>query len=237
MISDRHYASNTVLTAWLSTCLLHPAWRPLIEAICPDQEGGLFKVGAGLCDLTFHNDAIEKIGVEIGYSGHRERIPELCGSQYSLTRVEFREFVQRDFPKRSRQPSLFELDHISINSARFDQDIIAWTEFLREQPVLESERSWSVADEALVTAAHFFSPNIPYITIRDWSNAIGGGSDLDHIGFRCVTGDAIDEAFGLVQSLGWECLSAPQNLDGSVLFHFRGPDRRVHDFFYPIAYL
>lgn len=208
----------------IEACIVHESWRPLFDAIGDSDLLGSVRFTAAAprfisIELLCEDTSVQSERLVVPFAGD---ISVRYGPATSLR-------AAKEKPTRAG----FHLDHFSLNSSRFRADVSTWTRFLGRAPILEEAVSWSAADKAHVKAAHFFGDFRPYITIRDMPHC----QALDHIGFRCEDKSKVYDAYACVRALGWAVLGEPELLDGSVLFHFQGPDRRVHDFFFPEAFI
>jgi hypothetical protein len=88
---------------------------------------------------------------------------------------------------------------------------------------------WEPVSGGFVADAHFVHVDGYYIVLRGRT----GRPHLDHIGWMAASRTDVDMAHDIVRSIGWKTVIGPFEIDGSYLFHFRGPDGRVHDFFWP----
>lgn len=123
------------------------------------------------------------------------------------------------------------MNHVAVHVPELDPERRWYEALLGRCTVLERERAWEPVTEAFHADAHLFrSPNF-YITLR-------GGFErafVDHIGWMVDTPDRVDFIAGILRRIEWPIVFGPDEIDGSYLVHFRAPDGRVHDFFYPTA--
>ena len=82
-----------------------------------------------------------------------------------------------------------------------------------------------------VDSAHYFEPLTCYLTERFLIES--ERIVPSHIGFECTSSEQIDEVAAALEKSDCKITVHPQNVDGSYLFHFIGPDEREHDFYCP----
>jgi hypothetical protein len=120
------------------------------------------------------------------------------------------------------------LNHASIRTPLIDEDHSWFRALLGATTVLSKIENRNPVDGSVAPEAHLCADDSYYVTLR-------GSSQLriDHIGWMARRRSLVDDAHLLIAGLGWKTVWGPSDLDGSYLVHFRGPDGRIHDIFYP----
>lgn len=121
------------------------------------------------------------------------------------------------------------MNHIALNVTRLDAERAWYESLFGLSAVLSRAAAWEPVSRSYVRDAHLFHSPSFYITLRETSKV----SNTDHVGWMTQNKSAVDEMAELVKELGWTIVFGPAVIDGSYLFHFAGPDQRVHDFFFP----
>lgn len=129
--------------------------------------------------------------------------------------------------------SIPSLIHVAINSP-FDAGSEAFEQAFRRSTgvFLPRQARFDPAEGKDIEAMHCTIPGQFYLTQRYLPVA---QTRLDHIGFECADRALVDQCQRAVQAADLEIVVPPGELDGSYLFHFRGPDGRVHDFYTVLA--
>jgi hypothetical protein len=121
------------------------------------------------------------------------------------------------------------MNHIALNVTRLDAERAWYESLFRLSAVLARAAAWEPVSQSYVRDAHLFHSPSFYITLRETDKV----SNIDHVGWMTRDKTTVDEMAELVKTLGWTIIFGPAAIDGSYLFHFVGPDDRVHDFFFP----
>lgn len=123
----------------------------------------------------------------------------------------------------------FVMNHVAINTPRLALDSVEWGRRLGAAPIFSRTMVWEPVSQHFVNDTHFCRAEDFYIVLRERP----GAPHVDHIGWMARARSDVDAAHGVVSALGWRIVIGPFEIDGSYLFHFQGPDGRVHDFFWP----
>lgn len=105
-----------------------------------------------------------------------------------------------------------------------------WEDLCGQCTILDRENTWDPVARVYWPDVHLFSDPDFYLTIR------GGFEkpEVDHVGWMAESVEAVDAASRAIADSGWPIAFGPEEIDGSYLVHFRGPDCRVHDIFFPL---
>ncbi|GAB5456339.1 MAG: hypothetical protein Hens2KO_25680 [Henriciella sp.] len=129
--------------------------------------------------------------------------------------------------------SIPSLIHVAINSPLQAGSEDFERAFRRSTGVLLPRAArYDPAEATEIEAMHCTIPGQFYLTQRYFPIEQTG---LDHIGFECLDPAHVEQCQRAVQAADLEIVVPPGELDGSYLFHFRGPDGRVHDFYTVLA--
>ena len=146
--------------------------------------------------------------------------------------------VQRQQTIEPRSPNArpgvgYLMNHVSIRTPKIAADHNWFTRLLGSNTVLADETHFNPLDNRMAPERHLWCSSDYYITLREYS----GSSMIDHVGWMAGSTALVDSAAYLLDRLGFKTVLGPLYIDGSYLVHFRGPDERVHDFFYPTSEL
>ncbi|HEX7241239.1 MAG TPA: hypothetical protein VF263_13275 [Longimicrobiaceae bacterium] len=127
--------------------------------------------------------------------------------------------------------SSFLMNHVAIHVPDVGRERVWFETILGSCTVLERERAWEPVTRSYWPDVHLFRFPDFYITLR-------GGfprAFVDHVGWMVDAPDRVEAVAEVLRRIGWPVLFGPEEVDGSYLVHFHGPDGRVHDFFYPTS--
>jgi hypothetical protein len=141
--------------------------------------------------------------------------------------VKLRKQLSSQSRQRSNPPIL--MNHVAINVTEIAAERQWYEALFGNCTVLARKSAWEPVSNSHVRDVHLFRSPEFYITLRETGNV----SDVDHVGWMTKDSATVDQMAAIVRQLGWPIVFGPAEIDGSYLFHFTGPDRRVHDFFFP----
>lgn len=122
----------------------------------------------------------------------------------------------------------YRLNHVAYDVADLEESVEWFSKILGGQVILQRGRTWDPVYEEYWADCHIFQEPGLYLTLRE-----RGQVRLDHWGWMTDERTSVDDACKMVRQLGWLVVFGPEDIDGSYLFHFRGPQGRVHDVFSP----
>lgn len=201
-------------------------WRPLISRLhgWKEVENNLFTDGESSLTLIQEAGAPPALGfVFAGEEGKRAPVTLVSPSGLRLKIVERPPYMQ------SPAQSQMVMNHAAFQVPEVEAERRWFEEMLGSCTVLARDSVWDPVAKTWWPDAHLFRPPDFYLTIRGNFTA----TQVDHIGWMTSSMQSIDEVAALLHELNWPVLFGPEHIDGSYLVHFRGPDGRVHDFFYP----
>lgn len=205
------------------------AWLPLLDAI-----GDWKEVGAGLWSdgESFVRIGETGAGAAIGFTcpaaaDESGGDPGMVRTPSGL-RIAARTLELAMGQREASRVLPYVLNHVSIRTPLIDDDHRWFRHLLGSTTVLSRSENRNPVDGSVAPEAHLCSGDSYYITLRG-SSHLG----IDHIGWMARRRSLVDDAHRLITGLGWKTEWGPGDLDGSYLVHFRGPDGRVHDIFYP----
>lgn len=131
--------------------------------------------------------------------------------------------------RRVSSKRAFVMNHVAINLPDLDLAAGRVAAVLPNSLILKRTKAWEPVSQDFVSDAHFYRGRDFYITLREK----GRVPEVDHVGWWCRRPQDVDSIVALLKKLKWPILWGPQEIDGSYLVHFQGPDGRIHDFFCP----
>ncbi len=120
------------------------------------------------------------------------------------------------------------MNHCALDVPELRAERAWFEELVRAAAVMARTSAWEPIVGAYLADCHVARLPDFYIAIRERP----GTARINHIGWMAQESARVDEAAVIVAELGWPILFGPAQIDGSYLFHFRGPDGGVHDFFW-----
>jgi catechol 2,3-dioxygenase-like lactoylglutathione lyase family enzyme len=129
--------------------------------------------------------------------------------------------------------SSYIMNHVSIQTPDVDADHRWFTSFLGEHTVISDPSHFNPLDNRKAPEVHLWRDRDFYVTLRE----LPGEPRIDHVGWMAASQDLVDDAAEMLERLGLQIVMGPLYIDGSYLVHFRGPDGRTHDFFFPTSML
>jgi hypothetical protein len=201
-------------------------WRPLISRLDGWNEisDNLFSDGESSLTLRQRTEDPPALGFVFGgYNIDNAPVSLVSPSGILLNVTERPAFM------RSPTQNRMVMNHAAFQVPTVEDDRVWFEEVLGHCTVLARESVWDPIARTWWPDAHLFRPSDFYLTIRGNFTS----SQVDHIGWMAYSMESIDDTAALLHKLGWPVLFGPEHIDGSYLVHFRGPDERVHDFFYP----
>lgn len=223
---------------------LDPSWSCIFQKLPWWRCGGenIWSDGWSVVELSPLRGSQPEFGFTISETAHSVVISERLGSpnlnnrqQLTCLRtpsgipVRFCAAAKSAHPQNNR--SLW-LNHISLNVDDVMREMDWFEEVMGPSVVLARDAAWEPVSGQLVRDAHLFRSPWFYVTIRESKQA-----SVDHIGWMAMDQETVLRMADVVDSLDWKIVYGPAVVDSSFLFHFEGPDGRVHDFFYPIREL
>lgn len=210
-------------------------WSPLLSRLDGWKPVGAsgFSDGESLVTLSMALDNEPKIGFLLSRDANDEILNHSNADENFSTRVSASGLVFRIGQRASRlslrQRPRFLMNHAAFQVASVDSER-AWLEgLLGRCTVLARASTWDPVAKKCWPDAHLFRPPDFYLTLR-------GGfarTQVDHVGWMTYSPEAVNQAATVLRDIQWPILLGPAIIDGSYLVHFRGPDARVHDFFFP----
>ena len=193
-------------------------WQPLLRRLDGWVETTPFDWTDGESEISF------SAGPEIGFIGTRG---EDEGTRVSPSGMRIGMGVHRCESVALTLPYI--MNHISLNVPNIEQEVEWYESLLGPSTVIARSSSWDPFQGRDLPDAHLFiRPNF-YITIRGNFEQPA----VDHVGWMACSPHYVDLAAKILTEIGWYILVGPKVIDSSYLVHFRGPDGRIHDFFYP----
>jgi hypothetical protein len=138
------------------------------------------------------------------------------------------EFLQKFSPFLTAMPTLI-MNHVAINVTCLNAEQQWYETLLGPSTVLSRNHVWEPVSRRYIHDAHLFRSPHFYIALREAKKV----SKLDHVGWMCNSKQRVNEIYHIVKKISWPVIFGPEELDQSYLFHFEGPDGRIHDFFFP----
>ena len=201
-------------------------WRPLISRLegWSEVSHNLFSDGESSLALNQRPGDPPALGFVFGGHAADHAPVSLVSPSGILLNI-----TERPAFMRSPAQNRMVMNHAAFQVPKVEDDRIWFEEVLGHCTVLARESVWDPVARTCWPDAHLFRPPDFYLTIRGNFTS----TQVDHVGWMTYSMESIDDIAALLHELGWPVLFGPKHIDGSYLVHFRGPDERVHDFFYP----
>jgi hypothetical protein len=122
------------------------------------------------------------------------------------------------------------LNHVAIDVPEADEVVASWLHGSGVSCFLPKAGRFDPSAGKTVVAEHLVGSGNDYVTIRYLPDI--AASRLSHVGFQFASADAFMAHQRILQAVGWPILVGPEEIDGSLVTHFAGPDGMVHDLFH-----
>jgi hypothetical protein len=133
--------------------------------------------------------------------------------------------IDTGIPDQEKLP--YKMNHFAYYAEDLEMEAEWMRIFLGHEPVLNVEQEYDPILQGPLDAVHFYDPLNYYVTIRRQDPR----GELHHFGWETVDLETITEAREILAEINWP-IAWEGDIDGSYVVHFKGPDNRIHDFFY-----
>ncbi len=133
---------------------------------------------------------------------------------------------------KSVSASPYRLNHVALSVRNIDSEAAWWKGLFQCKEVLRVNQGFDPIVNGPFNTLHMYKEGELYVTLREQEP----DGDIHHLGFELTEERFIDAARGILKEIGWSIFWEGM-IDESYVLHFIGPDKRIHDFFYPNAHL